>query len=186
MHIQGLFTLGGLVLSIQRFHLWRLQLDIYHNKVQQYQWRYFHYTSLYAQWRPTSFKNTLLINLALSQNYKQQMNSIHWSTIISSRGNPTHPLQSCGSPTHYTIGIIAVLCSFLTIYLRRLHIDLHEDQPLHQLNQSYYSSYGTFCCIKSAHTQRHLFCYPSSTIRFNNMIITYGSINTIMIMQPIL
>ena len=46
--------------------------------------------------------------------------SIHWSTIISSCGNPTHPLQSrespihplqCrGSPTHYTIGIIAVLC----------------------------------------------------------------------------
>ena len=32
MLIQGLFTLGGLVLSIQRFHLWRLQLDIYHKK----------------------------------------------------------------------------------------------------------------------------------------------------------
>ena len=38
MLIQGLSTLGGLVLSIQRFHLWGLQLDIYHNKVQQYQW----------------------------------------------------------------------------------------------------------------------------------------------------
>ena len=71
--IQGLSTLGGLVLSIQRFHLWGLQLDIYHNKVQQYQWRYFHYTSIFSQWRPTSFKDTLLINLALSQNYKQQM-----------------------------------------------------------------------------------------------------------------
>ena len=45
---------------------------------------------------------------------------IHWSTIISSRGNlmhplqsrgsPTHPLQSRGSPMHYTIGIIAALC----------------------------------------------------------------------------
>ena len=55
MLIQGLSTLGGLVLSIQRFHLWGLQLDIYHNKVQQYQWRYFHYTSLLAQQRPTSF-----------------------------------------------------------------------------------------------------------------------------------
>ena len=74
----------------------------------------------------------------------------------------------------------------LIIYLRRLHIDLHEDQPLHQLNQSYYSSYGTFCYIKSVHAQRHLFCYPSSTIRSSNMIIAYDSINTIMIMQPIL
>ena len=36
--------------------------------------------------------------------------SIHWSTIISSCGNPTHPFQSRGSPTHYTIGFIAVLC----------------------------------------------------------------------------
>ena len=49
MHIQGLSTLGGLVLSIQRFHLWRLRLDIYHNKVQQYQWRHFHYTCLLVQ-----------------------------------------------------------------------------------------------------------------------------------------
>ena len=73
MHIQGLSTLGGLVLSIQRFHLWGLQLDIYHNKVQQYQWRQFHYTSLLVQQWPTPFKNTLLINSALSQNYKKQM-----------------------------------------------------------------------------------------------------------------
>ena len=73
MLIQGLSTLGGLVLSIQRFHLWGLQLDIYHEKVQQYQWRYFHYTSLLAQQRPTSFKNTLLINLAFSQYCEQQM-----------------------------------------------------------------------------------------------------------------
>ena len=73
MLIQGLSTLGGLILSIQRFHLWGLQLDIYHNKLQQYQWRYFHYTSIFSQWRPTSFKDTLLINLAFSQNYKQQM-----------------------------------------------------------------------------------------------------------------
>ena len=73
-----------------------------------------------------------------------------------------------------------------TIYLRGLHIDLHEDQSLYQLNQSYCSSYGTFCCIESAHAQQYLFCYPSNTIRFSNMIITYNSINTIMIMQPIL
>ena len=49
MLIQGLSTLGGLVLSIQRFHLWGLRLDIYHKKVQQYQWRHFHYTCLLVQ-----------------------------------------------------------------------------------------------------------------------------------------
>ena len=46
--------------------------------------------------------------------------SIHRSTIVSSHGNPTHPLQSRespthpfqsrGSPMHYTIGIRMVLC----------------------------------------------------------------------------
>ena len=67
----------------------------------------------------------------------------------------------------------------LTIYLRGLHID----QSLHQLNQGYCSSYGTFYCIESTHVQQ-LFYYTSSTIRSNNMIITYNSIN--IIMQPIL
>ena len=50
---------------------------------------------------------------SISRSHKITSNkwsSIHWSTIISSRGNPTHPLQSHGSPTHYTIGIIAILC----------------------------------------------------------------------------
>ena len=75
---------------------------------------------------------------------------------------------------------------FPTIYLRGLHLDLHEYQSFHQLNQGYYFSYGTFCCIKSAHAQQYLFCNPSNTIRSSNMIITYDSINTIMIMQPIL
>ena len=69
---------------------------------------------------------------------------IHWSTIISSCGNLTHPLQSRGSPTHYIVRIMAVLyiilldlCDViikvavilhlgpwsLTIYLRGLRID---------------------------------------------------------------
>ena len=92
---------------------------------------------------------------------------------------------------HHTTGIFANVILYLgawslTIYLRGLHVDLHENQSFHQLNQGYYSSYGTFCSIKSAHAQQHLFCYPNSTIRFNNMIITYDSVNTIMIMQPVL
>ena len=92
---------------------------------------------------------------------------------------------------HHTVGIFANVILHLgawslTIYLRGLHIDLHEDQSLYQLNQSYSSTYGTFRYIESAHAQQHLFCYLSSTIRFSNMIITYDSINTIIIMQPIL
>ena len=76
--------------------------------------------------------------------------------------------------------------TIITIYLKGIQKDLHEDKSLHQLNQGYCSSYGTFYYIKSLHVQQHLFYYSNSTIRSSNMIITYDSINIIMIMQPIL
>ena len=52
---------------------------------------------------------------------RNKWSSIHWSSIISSCGSLTHPFQSRGSPTHYTIGIMAVLCIVLLGSLRRYH-----------------------------------------------------------------
>ena len=119
--------------------------------------------------QPTFFNNTLLINLALSQNYKQQM-KLYWleyyyikpwqshapsskpwkSHAPSSKLWWSHALQywNHNGLMHHTVEIFENVILHLgawslIIYLRRLHIDLHEDQPLHQLNQSYYSSYGT-------------------------------------------
>ena len=152
----------------------------------------------FGAWSFTIYLRRLHIDLHEDQSLYQLNQSYCFSYGTFCYIESTHAQQHLfcypavlSSLMHHTTGIFANFILHLgawslTIYLRRLHIDLHEDQPLHQLNQSYYSSYGTFCCIKSAHTQQHLFCYPSSTIRFNNMIITYGFINTIMIMQPIL
>ena len=144
-----------------------------------------------------------------SQNYNNKWNSIHWSIVISTHGNPTHPLQSRGSPMHYVIRIMAVLCITPLESLQRHHQscsdltlgglvshsykNLFERttyrstwRPLHQLNQGYYSSYGTFCYIESLHVWQHLFYYSSSAISSSNMIIAYDSINAIIIMKPIL
>ena len=113
MLIQGLSTLGGLVLSIQctmismeAFPLYKSIGPIVANFFQEH---------ITYQYKITSNK----------------WSSIHWSTIISSRGNPTHPLQthgspmhplqSHGSPTHYTIGIMVVLCITLLESLQRHH-----------------------------------------------------------------
>ena len=106
---------------IKRFHLWGLQLDIYHNKVQQYQWRQFHYTSLLVQQWPTPFKNTLLINSALSQNYKKQMKLYPLEYYYIKPWQSHTLLQSYGSPMHYIIGIIVVLCITPLESLQRHH-----------------------------------------------------------------
>ena len=122
MLIQGLSTLGGLVLLIQMFHLQWLQLDIYHNKVSTILMEAF---PLYKSIGPAAanfFQEHITYQFGSPHKItNNKLNSIHWSTVISSCGNPTLPFQSLGSPTHYIIGIMVVLCITPLESLQRHH-----------------------------------------------------------------
>ena len=193
MLIQGLSTLGGLVLSIQcttismeAFPLYKSIGPIVANFFQEHITHQFGtLTKLQATNGALAIKVLLYQAMAIPCTLFKATVVPRTTLLESWWSYASHCWNLCNVIIKVAV-ILHLGASSFTIYLRGLHIDLHEDQSLHQLNQGYCSSYGTFCYIKSLHVQQQLFYYSSISIRSNNMINTYDSINAITIKQPIL